>query len=371
MPRQSRPTVESLEAKALLSLPGLVTSVTTDRAVYEVGEPVRMTFTATNETDQPVSFAPDDEAMDFTVSSGGKTIWDEDYGQITLPLAVVETLAPGQSFTLTATWDGTPNEGPATTPAGPLQVQCELDRTATATIEAVFSPPATYSPIVPISPLEGGPFGGNPAYAADTQVGDLYDMILGRDADPAGQGNGVEALKAGVPLASLASVLLHSAEYDYETVAEDYAYDLGRSGSPAEIDGWVGLMQRGMTAEQVAAKFLASPEFSAMHPATSDFVQDVYGDALGRPATAAEVTAWESSGADRATIVADVLNSTEADTKAVQGLYADVLGRSADPAGLATAVPELQTGQVTLDDLAASLFGSAEFKARADQTSLL
>lgn len=195
-------------------------------------------------------------------------------------------------------------------------------------------------------------------------------MLLGRRADETGYTNGVAALKAGVPLATVASGILHSAEYEYNAVASDYVNYLGRSGSPAEIKAWVALMQSGTTPGQVTRDFLASAGFGAIHPAAGDFIQALYEDALGRQATAPEVAAWKASGASRATIVDDVLGSTEAETKAVEGLYADILDRAADPGSLALAVPALQSGEVTLDDLAAYLLGSPEFKARADQSSL-
>ena len=371
MSRRARPSLEPLEGKALLSLPGLVTTLTTDRSVYGVGQEVRMTFTVTNEGSQPVTFAPDYESQDFTVSSGGKVRWDQQYGQVIVPLAVLRTLAPGQSYTLTATWKGSPNEGGPSAATGTLQVRCELDPGLTTAITVTPGTPSpSYATSVPIAPLQGGPFGGNPTYAADAEIDDLYQMLLGRNADEVGQTNGVAALKAGMPLSTVASVLLHTAEYDSNVVASDYVNYLGRNASPDEIKAWVSRMQAGTTEEQVADAFLSSPEFSALHPDAADFIQDLYEDALGRPATATEISTLEASGASRATIVGDVLNSTAAETKAVQGLYADILDRPADPNGLALALPALQSGKVSLDDLAAYLLGSPEFKARADQASV-
>ncbi len=129
-------------------------------------------------------------------------------------------------------------------------------------------------------------------------------------------------------------------------------------------------MQSGLTPEQVNRDFLASSGLSALHPDDGDFLQALYQDVLGRKAAASEVSAWEATGLGRTTIVSDILSSSEAATKAVEGLYASILGRAADPGALATAVPALQSGQVTLDDLAAFLLGSPEFSARAGQSSV-
>lgn len=369
MPRRVRPSAELLEARALLAIPGLVTALTTDRDVYGPGQPVHMTFTATNASNHPVSFADNAQATDFTVGAAGKTFWDEDFGQFIPAITVVQTLAPGQSFTLTATWNGSPDPGASAPKAGPLQVRCLVDLGLAKTITIAPTPPPAYATPIPISPLEGGPFGGNPAFAADDQVDGLYQMILGREPDPTGRMNAVNAVKAGVPLANLAAGLIHSTEYERSAVVADYWDYLGRAGTPNEIQGWVALMQAGMTQEQVQARFLESFAFSALHADTDDFIQSVYEDGLGRPASAFEVSTLKADGASRAAIVDAVLGSTEAEAKAVEGLYGSILGRRADATALANAVPALKSGAVTIEGLAAYLLGAPEFKARVGVTS--
>jgi hypothetical protein len=78
----------------------LTQKVTTDRITYQAGEPIRMTATETNTSDQAVTILNINDV--FTVIG---------YDGVTLPAEAVSpggpvvTLQPGQSQTFTATWD--------------------------------------------------------------------------------------------------------------------------------------------------------------------------------------------------------------------------------------------------------------------------
>jgi len=139
MIRRTRLNVEPLEGRALLS--GLAYSLTTDQSVYQPGQPVEMTFRATNVSAQPVTVQDGPSIDGFTVSRDGAVIWRSNAG--INPLFIrLETLQPGQSLTLTATWDGVPNGGSAPVPGQFLvanQLQSQAD-TATITIADPGSP---------------------------------------------------------------------------------------------------------------------------------------------------------------------------------------------------------------------------------------
>jgi Domain of unknown function (DUF4214) len=368
MNRRTRPMVEALEGKALLS--GLTETITTDRSIYEPDQPVHLTLTFSNETGQPVMSSLSDDG--FIISSNGVTIWNENEG-LTFPgfsPPIQYTLQPGQSFTLTATWNGVPNEA-AAVPNGLLMIQVEsqwfLDPSSPmATVTIAPGPPAPeYSPTLPLTPYIGfspsSPSG--PAFA-EIQVARLYQTVLGRSYDLNGGNAAINAVNAGVPLSQLALGLLHSVEYETNVVSADYWNYLGRSGTSAEIGAWVAKLQAGKTETQIAADFLGSTEFSRTNASNADFIQAVYSNALGRQASAAELTAWTAklhSGTSRSTLASDILNSTEADLKAIDGLYTTILGRHGDTAGVDEALALLQGRKLTLADIAAGLIGSPEF----------
>jgi len=98
----------------------LAVSLTTDRSYYNLGQPVNMTLTETNNSshDVTVDFGPTIDG--FSITHNGATVWVSNHGP--QPQYILwETLKPGQSFTLKATWNGMPNE-----PTGVFVVHNEL-----------------------------------------------------------------------------------------------------------------------------------------------------------------------------------------------------------------------------------------------------
>ncbi len=118
-PRRHPLGVEHLESRRLLS--GLSYSLTTDQATYQVGQPIQFTFTETNTSTQPVGVGIGPVNSGFDVVHDGETVWASNTGP--LPLFILfRLLQPGQSITLTATWNGIPNLAPPTTLTGGFTV---------------------------------------------------------------------------------------------------------------------------------------------------------------------------------------------------------------------------------------------------------
>ena len=103
----------------------LAVSLTTDHSFYNLGQPVNITLTETNISshDVTVEFGPSIDG--FSITHNGATVWTSNNGRIPMYI-LMETLEPGQSFTLKATWDGTQNERPPTQPTGVFVVHNAL-----------------------------------------------------------------------------------------------------------------------------------------------------------------------------------------------------------------------------------------------------
>jgi hypothetical protein len=71
MVRRRSPVVEGLEDRALLS--SLSYSLTTNQSVYQVGQPIEMTFTETNTSNQPVT-VPSGVPEGFGVTHDGTPV---------------------------------------------------------------------------------------------------------------------------------------------------------------------------------------------------------------------------------------------------------------------------------------------------------
>jgi hypothetical protein len=108
MKAPTRLSVEPLEDKTLLS--SLAITLKTNHPIYKVGQAVVMTLTETNVSrhDVQVSFGPSVDG--FSVTHGNATVWRSNSGIQPL-FIVLETLAPGKSLTLSATWVAGPSTG--------------------------------------------------------------------------------------------------------------------------------------------------------------------------------------------------------------------------------------------------------------------
>lgn len=145
-----------MEPRALLSGAGagLTETLTTDKPVYQVGEPVKMTLTETNTSDHDVQLAEGAVNDGFFVAQNGATVWFSNTGAQPASIALID-LHPGESHTIQATWDGHPNnnvinnplesESPAT-PTGTFEIHSQFDREAMATFAIQTTPVPTPTP---------------------------------------------------------------------------------------------------------------------------------------------------------------------------------------------------------------------------------
>ncbi len=108
MTRRTRLNLESLEGRSLLS--AIAYSLTTNQATYQSGQPIEMTFQETNESSRTISVDEGPSIDGFTVTQDGTTVWRSNAGANPM-FVLLKTLPPGQSLTLTTTWDGIPTGG--------------------------------------------------------------------------------------------------------------------------------------------------------------------------------------------------------------------------------------------------------------------
>jgi hypothetical protein len=102
------------------------------------------------------------------------------------------------------------------------------------------------------------------AHHMSTNLGFLqaaYIDILGRALDSAGQTAFLNELASGVSRTTVALQLLSSTEYRSNLVGGFYTKLLGRSGTSADIAGWVAVLAAGGTDEQVINAFLTTGEY--------------------------------------------------------------------------------------------------------------
>ena len=130
-----RPSTERLESHVLLSSTAAVTftssgspiveTLSTDKTIYKVGQPIQITLTETNTTSSPVT-SPTKAGVDsFTASQKFKDVWKSRGSKLAAPSY---TLQPGQTHTVTVTWNGRANVG-SHSRSTPLTGTFEIDST--------------------------------------------------------------------------------------------------------------------------------------------------------------------------------------------------------------------------------------------------
>jgi hypothetical protein len=117
--------------------------------------------------------------------------------------------------------------------------------------------------------------------------------------------------------------------------------------------------------------FTAPPSVVAMLLPTAQqaVVASLYQDLLGRNADPAGLAGWSSqlaAGVPVSQVINGILSSTEYQTKVLNDLFLKYLGRPVDATGIAAWLPVLQTGGPTA--VAAGLINSSEFYANAGGT---
>ncbi|MHB1558082.1 MAG: hypothetical protein ACYC61_11515 [Isosphaeraceae bacterium] len=174
MKRRTAFSLEPLEGRSLLS--GLATSLTTDGSSYQAGQPVVMTFQETNTSNTPTSVMAGPSTDGFDVMQAGRVVWRSNGGINPLFIQVVP-LGPGQSLTLTATWDGIP-QGGSSPVAGTFEIVNQLDphgASATITIGGSASPspssPHTSNPGASGDPLPSPSSSSSPSPSGTTSAG--------------------------------------------------------------------------------------------------------------------------------------------------------------------------------------------------------
>jgi hypothetical protein len=220
----------------------------------------------------------------------------------------------------------------------------------------------------------GQPYGDGAINVGATQldanhqfVQTLYEDFLGRTGAPAELDGWVAAL-GSAGRGGVANAILRAPESLTHLVDKLYLEFFNRPADPGGEAGWVAFLQQGGTEEQLIANLLSSPEYynhastlnSSISP-DANFLAALYRQLLGRPGSAAEINNWLAvlPTLGRAAVATAFVTSAEYRTDQVLGFYAQLLHRGTPPptAEVATAV----NSALDLLSLEVQFAGSADF----------
>jgi hypothetical protein len=201
-------------------------------------------------------------------------------------------------------------------------------------------------------------------------VSTLYRDLLQRAPDAAGLAYWTGLLLTGkTSQTDVARRLWESPEHRGLEVNQFYPTYLHRPVDPAGGAYWWHNLLAGMTEVEVIAGILSSAEYQATHASDAAFVAGLYADVLGRAADPAGSGYWLKGlqgGVSRAQEAAAFLASREALLRVVDGDFAAFLYRPADAAGESFFLsPLLSGGPGQAEAVGVAILASAEFFADA------
>lgn len=259
---------------------------------------------------------------------------------------------------VSAVAERSPEAAEATVPASPAP-----------TAAPAATPTPAPAPTPARAPKPARAPGPAPAPTPETQheyLQAVFQSILGRSPSAADVATWAPAVQLG-DLSSVTRALSRSNEWAGAQIGGIYRDALRREVDAAGRAHWVDRIGAGATLDQVAAALYGSGEYYARAGSTPErFVDALYRDLLGRPADPGGLaTLVQKLGADgsRGAVAARLYRSAEARASRVSRHYESVLGRPADPSG-----QRFWTGQVERSGdaaLAAALASSGEFFRRA------
>ena len=122
----------------------------------------------------------------------------------------------------------------------------------------------------------------------------LYQDMMGRSADPTGLRTWTTALASGTSRRQISAGFANSSEYRRLVITQAYQRVLTRAPDPGGMTTWMGALERGtVRLDTIGPVLMQSAEFYLRGGSSdSGFVNNIYQAALGRGASAAEVSHW-------------------------------------------------------------------------------
>ncbi len=196
----------------------------------------------------------------------------------------------------------------------------------------------------------------------------LYQSTLLRAADSVGLAGWLQILNAGTQThQQVAYGFVNSVENRRNQVTFFYRYFLSREPETAGLNFHIARLYNGVDEAQLMSEFILSQEFTGQNNNT-EFLITLYYAVLGRQADSAGLNGWLTvlnSGVSRATVTASFVRSTEGIARAVNGFFASYLKRQASAAELDAynGIVANQTFGIT----ASQILASGEFRTAAQQ----
>jgi len=213
-------------------------------------------------------------------------------------------------------------------------------------------------------PVEAASLSSPQRAGVEAYVSAVYLDLFSRGVDPIGLAGWTAALTTGTPRVAVANGITYSDEYRMRLITGSYNRFLGRDPDPQGLQGWLGVMGRGVTIQQMESGFIASPEYYANSGGTDQgWITKLYQHVLNRGPSSADIQGWMGAlqrGANREQVAMGFLLSSENLGTVVNDQYLNLLGRGIDPTGRQGWVAAIQGGH-RLEEVIGGIIASDEY----------
>jgi hypothetical protein len=172
-------------------------------------------------------------------------------------------------------------------------------------------------------------------------------------------------MATGMNQQAVAAALLAGPEYRGQIIGEMYQQILGRQVEAAGLSYWLDVWAAHGGSEIVKASLLGSAEYFANHGShDAGFIQGLYQDVLGRSASASEVAYWQGvlGTSSRTAVAMGFVTSNELRLAMINSWYQEFLGRAVDQPSQVFWLQQIRAG-ATPQKILSNILGSAEYKA--------
>jgi hypothetical protein len=134
---------------------------------------------------------------------------------------------------------------------------------------------------------------GHSGFGVSEWVSSLYQNELGRTPQLPEVIDWVRDLRTGISPSDVAYAFVSSIEHEAQRITSDYTQFLVRSPTPLELASWVSTFDGGgMTDQDIAASFLASPEYFAKNNSAADSFTSAQESLFGTQASPSSKPSW-------------------------------------------------------------------------------
>ncbi len=199
-------------------------------------------------------------------------------------------------------------------------------------------------------------------------VDGLYRNLLNRACDLAGFSTWVPQLQNGAGRAQVVQSIYLSAEHRGVQVDRLYQIFLHRNADAGGRTFWINALLNGTSETSVARQLLASGEYQLSHPDNNSYLDGLFADVLGRSIDATGLAAFTQqlqTGVSRDAVAQTILTSDEAFVNVLNNGYTQFLHRPLDPAAQQSWLTQYHNGQITPASVCEAILASDEYFAQA------